>query len=166
MSASPRDAYLETQILTSTPQRLRLMLIEGAIRRLRAAQAAWRDGKMTEGLEAVGQCRDIVTELIAGIRPEETPAAKQILGVYMFIYSTLVEAQLTRDAARLRDVIRVLDEERTTWQAVCEQMPEAPVAARPKEELAPQRVADHATGYGPPPPISRDLSRPAFSIEA
>jgi flagellar protein FliS len=166
MSSSPRDAYLETQVLTATPQRLRLMLIEGAIRRLRAAQAAWQAGNLPEGIEAVGHCRDIVTELIAGIRPEQTPAAKQILGVYMFIYSTLVEAQLTRDETRLRDVIRVLDEERITWQTVCEQMPEAPIAARPKEELAPQRVADHAVGYGPPSPISRDTSRPAFCIEA
>jgi flagellar protein FliS len=166
MNLSARDAYLETQILTATPQRLRLMLIDGAIRRLRAAQAAWQDGKMTEGLEALGHCRDIITEMIAGIQPEQTPAAKQILGVYMFIYSTLVEAQLTRDAVRLRDVIRVLDEERTTWQAVCEQMPEAPVAARHNEELAPQRVASNDAGYSPAPSIGRGPSRSAFCIEA
>ena len=39
MYASPRDAYLETEVTTATPQRLRLMLIEAAIRRARAAQA-------------------------------------------------------------------------------------------------------------------------------
>src|SRR5205823_13157519 len=86
VSVSALDAYLETQILTATPQRLRLMLIDGAIRRLRAAQVAWQDGKITEGLEALGHCRDIITEMIAGIQPEQTTAAKQVLGVYMFIY--------------------------------------------------------------------------------
>jgi len=166
MNASVRDAYLETQVLTATPQRLRLMLIEGAMRRLRAAQASWQAGNVSEALEAVGQCRGIVSELIAGIQPEQTLVAKQILGVYMFVFSTLVEAQLTRDEARLGDVVRVLEEERITWQAVCEQMPEAPVAAPPKEETAPQRISDRPAGYGPSGTVSRDGARSAFCIEA
>ena len=44
MLPTPRDAYLETQVLTATPQRLRLMLIEGAIRKITAAQAAHEAG--------------------------------------------------------------------------------------------------------------------------
>jgi flagellar protein FliS len=144
MNASAREAYLETQILTSTPQRLRLMLIEGAIRRAKAAQAAWQANNVPEGLVAVGHCRDIVSELIAGIQPEQTPVAKQVLAVYMFLFSTLVEAQIARDIHRLTDIIRVLDQERITWQAVCEQMPQRPVATvatKTAEEVAPQRVS-------------------------
>lgn len=46
MLSSTSDAYLETQVLTATPQHLRLMLIEGAIRhiiplRSRSAKATW-----------------------------------------------------------------------------------------------------------------------------
>ena len=162
---SPRDHYLETQILTATPQRLRLMLIEGAIRQARAAQTAWEANNAADGLEAVGRCRNIVSELIAGIRPELTPEAKQVLGVYMFLFSTLVEAQLGRDAQRLADVVRVLEEERLTWQQLCQQMPEPPPAAAPAaEELAPQRVAGTwKPGYGPTPKLATHES---LSIEA
>ena len=167
MDPSAREAYVETQILTATPQRLRLMLVEGALRKVRAAQEAWREGNVLSGLEAIGQCRDIVAELIAGIQPEQAPIAKQVLGVYMFVYSTLVEAQFARDQGRLADIIRVLDEERVTWQEVCQRYPEriAPdsTALGPVEELAPQRVAATLPGtYNPAP----DPAPTAFSIEA
>jgi flagellar protein FliS len=169
MDVSARETYLETQILTATPQRLRLMLIEGAIRRAKAAQAAWQANKVTEGLAAVSHCRDIVSELIAGIHPEQTPLAKQVLTVYMFLFSTLVEAQVARDAHRLNDIIRVLDEERTTWQTVCEQMPERPIAASvASEEVAPQRVSSAWTAeYGPAAPSAAATKATAsFSIDA
>src|SRR5262245_48590612 len=129
MLPTPRDAYLETQVLTATPQRLRLMLIEGAIRKVTAAQAAFDTGDWPKASADLGHCRDIVTELIAGIDPEQTPVAKQILSVYMFLYSALVESQFGRDAGNLKDILRVLEEERQTWRAVCEQMPDRPVPA-------------------------------------
>src|SRR5260221_14791808 len=105
MNPSARDAYLETQIATSTPQRLRLMLIEGALRTARAAQAAWQANDVATGLTSISHCRDIVSELIAGIQPEQTPLAREVLGIYMFLFSTLVEAQIARDSERLTDII-------------------------------------------------------------
>src|SRR5262245_44499499 len=152
MNLSERDAYLETQVLTATPQRLRLMLIEAALRKAKVAQQACDAHDKEAALTGINYCRDIISELIAGIQPDQSPLAKQVLGLYMFIYSALVEIGLTVDGQRLRDVIRVLDEERQTWQAVCEQMPERPVAAQlapVAEELAPLRVTESWTGgYG------------------
>jgi flagellar secretion chaperone FliS len=167
MDLSAHEAYLETQVMTATPQRLRLMLIEGALRRTKSAQEAWRAGNEQEGLEAVSRCRNIVSELISGIQPDQTALAKQVLGLYGFIFSTLIEAQLSRDALRLNDVLRVLEEERQTWQAVCEKMPDRPVPLMTfaTEELAPQRVSD---GWSPryTGDSSHRQSKSAFSIEA
>jgi flagellar protein FliS len=169
MSLSPCDAYLETQIATATPQRLRLMLIEAALRRARAAQEAWRAENVNDGAEAVSHCRNIISELISGIQPDQSRLAKQILGVYMFLFSTLVEAHLSRDADRLTDIIRVLEEERQTWQAVCEEITDRPVASvMPAEEVAPQRVAEAWTpGYTPHVGgLNRARTASDFSIEA
>src|SRR6476661_296928 len=102
MDLYAREKYLETQILTATPQRLRLMLIEGAIRQARAAQAAWNGGHSTKAIEAVGNCRSIISELSAGIRPEMTPEAKQLLAVYMFLFATLVFLLIRRPPRRRR----------------------------------------------------------------
>jgi flagellar protein FliS len=168
MEPTARQAYLETQILTATPQRLRLMLVEGAIRSARGAQMAWSDGDTAASLEAIGKCRDILSELIAGIQPEQSRLARDVLGIYMFLFSTLVEAQFGRDVGRLNDVIRVLEEERMTWQAVCEQMPERPPVAPAAEEVAPQRVEEAWAASYVPAPLSnrRNDAASAFSIEA
>src|SRR5215510_8449365 len=128
MNLSARDAYLETQVLTATPQRLRLMLVEAAIRKAKVAQQACDANDKETAQAAINYCRDIISELIAGIQPDQSSLAKQVLGIYMFVYSALVEIGLTVDGQRLRDVVRVLEEERQTWEAVCEQMPERPVA--------------------------------------
>jgi flagellar protein FliS len=169
MDAAIRDAYLETQIVTATPQRLRLMLIEEAIRRLRAAQATFEAGRGDEATTILGGCRDILTELMAGIEPDRSPLARRVLSVYVFLFSTLVEVQFGGDAGRLPDMLRVLEEERQTWQAVCEQMPHRPAAtATPGEEVAPQRVAgEWSGGYRPHtgPGTARSASA-ALSLEA
>ena len=170
MFPSTRDSYLETQILTATPQRLRLMLIEGAIRKINAAKTAQESGDWEKASTDLSYCRDIVSELIAGIEPEQTPVAKQILGVYMFIYSTLVDAQFGRDASRLPGILRVLEEERQTWREVCEKMPERPTPAagsiQASEELAPQRVSESwSAGYTPAPNF-RPQRESAFTLDA
>jgi flagellar protein FliS len=146
------------------------MLIEGAIRKITAAKTAYEAADWQKASEDLGYCRDIITELIAGIDPEQTPVAKQILSVYMFLYSTLVEAQFGRDANRLSELIRVLEVERQTWRELCEKMPDRPLpaanAAQETEELAPQRVAESwSAGYAPAPHMHQHRES-AFTLDA
>jgi flagellar protein FliS len=147
MDAAIRDAYLQTQIVTATPQRLRLMLIEETIRRLHAAQAAFAADRRDQAAQALSACREVLAELLAGVQPDQSPVARRVQAIYVFLYSTLVEAQFGPDPGRLPDMLRVLEEERLTWQAVCEQMPHRPAAVMPlAEELAPQRVQERWSG--------------------
>jgi flagellar protein FliS len=123
MTLSPRDAYLETQVLTAPPQKLRLMLIEGAMRFAQQAGAYWQAEQWEAGLEANIRAREILGELMSSLDPEQSPLAKQILPIYNFVFRTLTEAQLAHDQAKLQDALRVLGEERETWRQVCEALP-------------------------------------------
>ncbi|MCU0962248.1 MAG: flagellar protein FliS [Pirellulaceae bacterium] len=130
MTHSPRDTYLESQVRTATPQRLRLMLIDGALRFARQALALWDDPQQRVVCrEALGRCRDIVHELYATIRADECPAGKTVKAVYLFLYQQLAAASLHHHGQKVQDAIRVLEEERETWRQVCQQMPEAPARA-------------------------------------
>jgi flagellar protein FliS len=153
MDPSARDTYLETEVATATPQRLRLMLIEAALRRTRQAEAALAANQLDEARGALGRSREIVGELLAGVQPDQSPVAKTVLGLYAYLLSSLTEIGQTRDALQLAGVIRVLEEERQTWQQVCLQLPDRPVAEHPAsgiaEELAPQRIGGELHGaYG------------------
>jgi len=166
MQATIRDRYLETDVTTATPQRLRLMLIEETLRQARRAQDAAVRGEQTEAAERTTRCRNLISELLAGVQPEQSPVAKEVLRVYLFVYTTLVEVEFGGDYGRLVDIIRVLEEDQITWQAVCQQSPERPAAqacAAQGEELAPARVAaNFAAPYGQ----TREAARESLSIEA
>jgi flagellar protein FliS len=169
MTTSARDSYLETQVHTATPQRLRLLLIEGALREARAGQAALAQSRQGDAVLALARCRDMVVELLSGIRDDDTSLVRQTLGIYAYLFSALAEVQQTRDLHQLAGIIRVLEEEQLTWQEVCLALPERIASqdqGEPVEEVAPQRVAPSLQdSYGPassapPAPIS------TVSIEA
>lgn len=143
MFASAHSAYLETQVATAPPQKLRLMLIDGAIRYARQTQDHWQRHDYEAALESLIRCREIVSELIAGVNADASPLAKRVIGIYVYLFSTLTEAQLTRDEQQLASAIRILEEERETWRQICEQLPNGPAAPAPtqqREELAPAIV--------------------------
>ena len=135
MSCEPRDSYLETQVLTAPPQGLRLMLIEAAIRDLDLTEGLWQQERNEPALEALIRCRSILSELIAGIQPDASPLAQKVLGLYVFLYTALTEAQISRDRQKLAHVRRVLISERETWREVCRQLAGATrESAAPAEE--------------------------------
>lgn len=165
MLQNPREAYLETQIATATPQKLRLMLIDGGIRFARLGQIAWQEARPDEAFEHVARCRAIVSELLAGVRIDESDLTRQVAALYGFLFRLLTEAQAERDPGRLTQVIRVLEEERETWAAVCEQMPEAPAEMeRPEEILAPRSAGIPAASFLAGEPLPAETA--GFSIDA
>ncbi|MDX1947986.1 MAG: flagellar export chaperone FliS [Pirellulaceae bacterium] len=142
MYSATLDAYLETQVNTATPQKLRLMLLDAALRHARQTALRWEAGEFDTAQDSLARCRDIVGELLAGVRSDGTPLTSQVAAVYCFLLQSLTAAQAGRDSARLAEAIELLETERETWRLVCEQLPDRPTAspamdARLHEELAP-----------------------------
>ena len=120
MQTSAHENYLVTQVLTAPPQKLQLMLIEAAIRAARLARQKWQGGENEAGSEPLIRAQEIVSTLIAGLNREVAPELVQrVASVYLFVYRSLIEANLRHDEKKLDDAIRVLEEERKTWQEVC-----------------------------------------------
>ncbi len=146
MDAAAREQYLVTQVMTAPPQKLQLMLIEGAIRFARQALELWREDRDEEAGDAILRSQEIVTQLLAGLDRERDPElVRKVAGVYLFIFRSLVSAHVRRDEEKLNNALRILESERETWQAVCQQLTETDVSA--EKPSAPR----HAT---PPPPAT------------
>jgi flagellar protein FliS len=119
----PSEKYFENQVFTATPQRLRLMLIDGALTYARKATQHWEQGRIYEGGEAIVGCQRIVTELLRGLRADVAPdLVANVADVYNYVFRCLIEAGLKRDAIKLIDAVRVLEIERETWRQLCEQL--------------------------------------------
>ena len=144
MHGYARANYLEAQVLTATPQKLRLMLIEGALRHGRQAREHWQADRIWEGGEALTRCHEIVHELIAGLRREVAPElVAQVGGLYAYMSRLLSTAHLRRDLVKLDEALALLDHERETWALVGRQLGESRAAA-PAPHVATDRLSLNA----------------------
>lgn len=130
-SDSP-NSYLETEVLTATPQKLQLMMINGAIRYAYQAQQLHDQGEKEAAWEKLLRSREIVALILSNIKPDGSQLMKDVAGIYMFLFQELTDLHAQDDYIRLDGVIKVLDEERQTWEELCRQVPEA--LERPSEQ--------------------------------
>jgi flagellar protein FliS len=114
--------------MTATPQKLRLMLIEGAMGAARQALNYWEQGDDELASASLSRCRNIISELLAGVSSDSTALTKRVAGVYVFIFKLLTEAQLQRNTEAVQKTLEILAVEQETWRMVCEKMPHAPIA--------------------------------------
>jgi len=116
-------AYLRTKVLTASPEELRLMLLEGAIRFARSGQEGLRARNYEQSYHGISQCRAIVMELMTSMRREHNPeVCDRLQSLYMFLFNELVSASMEKDADRLDKVIELLEFERETWVQLMEKL--------------------------------------------
>ncbi|HEV3345191.1 MAG TPA: flagellar export chaperone FliS [Pirellulales bacterium] len=152
----PSDQYFENQVFTATPQRLRLMLIDGALQYAHRAAIHWEQGRNYEAGEAIVGCQRIVTELLRGLRADLAPdLVADLAALYNFVFRSLIEAGLKRDPSKLADAVKVLEIDRETWRQVCEQLGSSLETA---QHSAP-RGAPHFAGQP-------DAAAGGFTVEA
>lgn len=118
------QSYLESQIRTATPQRLRKMLIDGAIRFAVKVRQDWHENKYDIALTSVERLRMILDELFSSIKGESS-IAMQTKSIYAFLMQQLIKAQATKDVTSLNEMIEILKIEQQTWELVCQKQPEA-----------------------------------------
>ncbi len=149
MTQFAHSSYLETQVLTATPQKLRLMLIEAAIRFGHQTIDAWAQNENDTATDALIRCRDIIGELLSAVRPEEGELTRSVADIYLFLFQALTTAHQERDEHQVQEVLSVLEVERETWKKVCEQMPAAPAAppTAPKEITSSDQAAIAPTDF-------------------
>ena len=149
MDRNARNAYLETEVTTATPQKLRLMLIDGSLRFARLTLDHWENGRDLDARDACRRCRDVLLELFSSLKTDHSEIANQTADVYLFLIRAITQAEADGDPVHVDQVIRVLEIERGTWQQVCEKFSRA-IAADEAREIK-------ATGLKSIPPV--DVSR-------
>jgi flagellar protein FliS len=110
------NAYLRTRVLTASPEQLRLMLLEGAVRFARAGREGLTVKNFEQSYDGFSKCRNILIELMNSMRPEVYPdLCQRVNALYTFLYVHLTEASLEKDAKKADEVIELLEYEKQTW---------------------------------------------------
>jgi len=134
----PSRAYAENSVLTAPPERLVVMLYDGAGRFLARAAAAMREGDAAAAGTALGRAGAILDELLASLDLGAGEVAERLRDIYLFCNRELYAAQLARDPARVERVAALLAQLREAWQAIATAPP--PAAAAGAQRLTEARA--------------------------
>jgi flagellar protein FliS len=122
-TATEANAYLRTQVLTASPEQLRLMLLDGSIRFLQQAIDGLNAKDYEASYNGITQARAIVLELATSVSAEvDRELAERVRSVYMYLYRELIDASLNRDLPRLEKAGDLLRYERDTWAMLMEKV--------------------------------------------
>src|SRR5262245_46891330 len=113
----PMHDYLATEVMTATPEKLQLMLVEAALRFGNRTRLAWREGDLEAGHEFLVKCQNVVAEMLAGLdQSSGSDLVRKVAAVYVFVYQALLAAGVNRSELKLGEAMRVLEVERDTWR--------------------------------------------------
>jgi len=130
------NAYLRTRVMTASPEELRLMLLDGAIKFAQQGREGLASKNYEMSFNGIDRCRNIILELIVTVREDVAPElAKNVKALYTFFYNELTNASLEKNVAKIDKVIELLNFERETWVMLMDQLAKERAAG-----LAPEAV--------------------------
>ncbi len=123
MSQKPVNPYLKTKIMTASPEQLRLMLYDGALKFCRQARAALEKKNFEESYANLMRAQKIVLELSTSLNHDADPQLCQRLSaLYTYVYRLLVDANMKRETAIVDEAIKLVEYERETWQMLMQKL--------------------------------------------
>lgn len=128
--SSSSQSYRTLAVETAGPGRLILMLFDGALRFLHAAEAGFELEDLRERNEAINnnliRVQNIVTELQRCLDlGQGGDFARNMYALYDFMNTQLMEANMRKELEPIRTVARLLGEIRESWQEMLEKQSEA-----------------------------------------
>jgi flagellar secretion chaperone FliS len=137
MPSSVRDSYLETEVMTATPQKLQYMLLDAAILAIQKTKRSWASERDDEACETLIRAQQIMSELLCGLNREvDSDLAKKVAAIYLFVLRNLMDAHARKDVQKLDGALDVLEIERETWRRVCEELGSTSAPDGPKSKIA------------------------------
>lgn len=123
--ANAANAYLRTRVMSASPEELRLMLLDGAIKFLAQGRESMKSKQHEGAYTGLTSCREIIFELLTTIRDDaNAELAANARALYAFMYRSLVEGAHEKDDAKLGAIASLLDYERETWVMLMQKLSE------------------------------------------
>ena len=109
--------YRKNEIETATPEKVLLLLYDGAINFLNKAKTAIEEGRNEQVTPNIYSCQKIILEFMNTLDMERGGSlAENLYKVYENFYKTLVDAGFSQDIRKIDEILKHLKNLRETWQ--------------------------------------------------
>jgi flagellar protein FliS len=112
------NPYLQQEVMSASPPRLRWMLINRSIELCNLTAHLWSDGRQAEADQWLLRVRDILCELLDGVQDASNPLSKTICDFYIYLMQLSLEIEKSRSHDRLMLLKELLEIEAETWRLV------------------------------------------------
>ena len=137
MYANPkqqRERYTADAVMSASPMRLLTMLYDRLLLDLSRAESAHETRSWAVASTNLLHAQDIITELTSSLKVDAWDGGDRLLALYNYVAGALIDANVKRDTARIRESIELLEPLRQAWHEAAGQLA---ATAQP----APARVA-------------------------
>lgn len=121
MTYEALNKYKQNSIMTATPEELTLMLYDGAIKFMNIGKYSIENSELEKAHSSLIRAQDIILELNYSL-DMNYEISKGIRGLYEFVLSKLVDANINKDAKAIDDAIIIVNDMRETWKEVIKQI--------------------------------------------
>ena len=138
MPAPSTNAYLRSKVLSASPQQLRMMLYDGALRFCRQGRTALEHKQHEQSYESLIRAQQIVLELASSLNHDaDADLCEKLSALYTYIYRLLVNANVERETSIIDEAIDLIEYERETWRMLLDRTGhQAEPAASPARQIA------------------------------
>ncbi len=116
--AAAKLAYTEASVMTASPERLVVMLYDGAIRFLHQSAAALRAGRRDTARERLRRAQAVIDELSRSLDMSQGEVAVGLRAIYSFCSRHLIDSTLHADPAGYEKVAELLSGLRESWAEI------------------------------------------------
>ncbi|WP_062137918.1 flagellar export chaperone FliS [Demequina aestuarii] len=120
--ASARTRYLDDTVATASPATLLVMMYDRLVRDLERAEFALTDGRRDLAHTELTHAQDIISELAATLDRDAWDGAEQLMGLYSFLGTALVDANVAGDVAEVAACRGLIEPLRDAWKQAAEQV--------------------------------------------
>ena len=120
-AAAAPQAYRQSSVLSAPPERLVVMLYDGALRFLFQAAVAMREKQIETAHSKLRRAEDIILHLREALDMDQGEISARLHAIYQFCLRHLRQARLDQDPAKVEQVRALLSDLREAWAAISEQ---------------------------------------------
>ena len=108
--------YQENQVITASPGQLLVMTYDGALRFLRQAREAAKEGRETDRTYNVLKTTNLLLDLCGALNHEASQElAASLMGLYRYMLDRLVDVEQNGNVGAIDEVERLLMSLRDAW---------------------------------------------------
>lgn len=108
-------AYAQNNIITAPPEKLVLMLYEGALSFIDQAKETIEQGETARTNYLLSRSQKIINELRANLNFEAGDFAINLERLYEYMHFRLIQANIKKDTAILSEISDLLSEIKDAW---------------------------------------------------